>query len=229
MTTTQSPQAPAAPVLYHYYRSSSSWRVRWALHLKGIAFTPVAVNLLTGEQRAPAHLARSPLGFVPLLGLGDPALHLAESLAIIEYLDELYPAPPLLPQDPLGRARVRQLAQVVSADTQPLQNTSVLEHVGQLLPDPGARKAWAQRFIRRGLDVYEALVSAPGWPAGRFSHGDELTIADLCLIPQLYNARRQGLDVAAWPRLAAIEAVCMQTEAAQRSSPEAYAPPGAPV
>ncbi|MFO0573009.1 MAG: maleylacetoacetate isomerase [Polyangia bacterium] len=222
------------PILFHYWRSSSSWRVRWALHMKGIAFTPVAVDLLKGEQAQPGFTARSPLGLVPLLCIDGHDL--SESLAILEYLEERFPARPLLPPatDALGRARVRQLALVVAADTQPLQNVSVLRHVGQLAsaapgaaPDAGpeAAKGWAQRYISRGLDAYEALLQQPGWPRGRFSYGDEVTVADLCLVPQLYNARRQGLDPARWPRLHAIEQEALRTEAGQRSAPDAYAPP----
>lgn len=231
------PTPSETPILFHYWRSSSSWRVRWALHAKGIGFTPVAVDLLKGEQAQPGFTARNPLGLVPLLCIDGHDL--SESLAILEYLEERFPARPLLPPgtDPLGRARVRQLALVVAADTQPLQNVSVLRHVGQLASAPGAgpgagsnvgtdaAKDWAQRYITRGLDAYEALLRQPGWPRGRFSYGDEVTVADLCLVPQLYNARRQGLDPARWPLLHAIEQEALRTEAGQRSAPDAYAPP----
>lgn len=223
------PTPSATPILFHYWRSSSSWRVRWALHEKGIGFTPVAIDLLKGEQAMPGFTARNPLGLVPLLCIDGHDL--SESLAILEYLEERFPARPLLPPatDALGRARVRQLALVVAADTQPLQNVSVLRHVGQLAgsPDaaPDAAKHWAQRYITRGLDAYEALLQQPGWPRGRFSYGDQVTVADLCLVPQCYNARRQGLDPARWPRVHAIEQEALRTEAGQRSAPDAYAPP----
>jgi maleylacetoacetate isomerase len=223
-----STSAPEIPTLFHYWRSSSSWRVRWALHDKGIRFTPVAVDLLKGEQAQPAFTARSPLGLVPLLCIDGHDL--TESAAILEYLEERFPERPLLPPptDPLGRARVRQLALVIVADTQPLQNLSVLRQIGQLgqlAGSPDATKDWAQRYITRGLDAYEALLQQPGWPRGRFSYGDHLTVADLCLVPQCYNARRQGLDPSRWPRIHAIEQEALRTESGQRSAPDAYAPP----
>ncbi len=215
------PDAAAPPVLYHYYRSSSSWRVRWALHYKDVAFTAVAVDLLKGEQKQAEYVGKNPLGFVPALAVGNHVL--AESVAILEYLEEAYPAPALLPADPLGRARVRQLVQIVAADTQPLQNLSVLRHIGEVAGQD-AQKEWARRYIRRGLTAYETLLQSPGWPRGMYSHGDELSMADLCLIPQCYNARRQGLDIADWPRIAAIEAAALATAAARSSHPDAVAP-----
>lgn len=211
------------PILFHYWRSSSSWRVRWALHIKGLEFAAVAVDLLKGEQGLPDYRARSPLGQVPLLRIDG--YDLTESVAIVEYLEERHPERPLLPAAALGRARVRQLAQVIVADTQPLQNLSVLRHVSQKLGDPEAAKEWARHYITRGLDAYEALLALPDGPRGRFSYGDEVTLADLCLVPQCYNARRQGIDLAAWPRIHTIEQAALATEAGQRSAPDAYAPP----
>lgn len=215
------PEAAAPPILYHYYRSSSSWRVRWALHYKGVAFTAVAVDLLKGEQKQAEYVGKNPLGFVPALAVGERIL--AESGAILEYLEETYPTPALLPADALGRARVRQLVQIIAADTQPLQNLSVLRHIGELAGQEAA-KDWARRYITRGLSAYETLLQSPGWPRGVYSHGDELTMAELCLIPQCYNARRQGMDIAAWPRIAAIEAAALATAAARSSHPDAVAP-----
>lgn len=200
------------PIFYHYWRSSSSWRVRWALLLKRVEHEAVAVNLLASEQRAPEHLRRNPLGAVPVLQVGG--LLLAESVAIIEYLEETHPGPALLPADALGRARVRQLVQIINAGTQPLQNLSVLRKASA---EPEAQRAWAQHFIRQGLSAYEALCA--GAP-GPYSLGEQLTMADLFLVPQCYNARRQGLDVAEWPRVAAIEAACLATAEARASSPE---------
>ena len=224
-TPSSSSTSGSTPILFHYWRSSSSWRVRWALHAKGVAFTPVAVDLLKNEQALPEFLSRNPLGLVPLLRIDGHDL--GESLAILEYLEERFPAQPLLPpvDDPLGRARVRQLALVIAADTQPVQNLSVLRHVGQLTGSPDAAKQWAQRYITRGLDAYEALLGQPGWPAGRCSYGDSVTVADLCLVPQCYNARRQGLDLTRWPRIHAIEQEALRTEAGMRSAPDACAPP----
>lgn len=211
-----------APILYHYWRSSSSWRVRWALHEKGIAFTPVAVDLLKGEQARPEYLAKNPLGHVPLLVIDG--YELTESVAILEYLEERFPARPLLPAEPAGRARVRQLVQVIVADTQPLQNLSVLRHINQETKNPEAQKAWAKHYISRGLDAYEALLGRSG-PGGRYSHGDQVTLADLCLVPQCYNARRQGLDLGRWPRVQAVEQAALATAAGQASAPDSYAPP----
>lgn len=216
-----SPSA-ARPILYHYFRSSSSWRVRWALDIKGIAYTAVAVNLLKSEQQQQDYLGKNPLGLVP--ALEHEGHLLAESVAILEYLEERFPTPALLPADALGRARVRQLVQIISADTQPLQNLSVLRHLGKLDPAGELPKQWARHYITRGLDAYEALLHKPDWPAGVFSYGDALSMAELCLVPQCYNARRQGLDLGSWPRLSAIEAAALATAAAQSSHPDAFAP-----
>lgn len=216
------PTAALSPTLYHYYRSSSSWRVRWALHYKGVAFTAVAVDLLKGEQQQADYVGKNPLGFVPALALGEHVL--AESVAILEYLEEAHPSPPLLPADPLGRARVRQLVQIITADTQPLQNLSVLRHIVALQANQEASKDWARHYITRGFTAYEALLQSAGWPAGPFSYGSEVTMAELCLIPQCYNARRQGLDLQKWPRIAAIEAAALATPAARSSHPDAFTP-----
>lgn len=207
------------PVLYHYWRSSSSWRVRWALALKDIAYQAAAVDLLKGEQHSAEHRLRNPLECVPVLHIDG--LYLGESVAILEYLDEVYPAAPLLPRAPQERARVRQLVQIIVADTQPLQNLSVLQHIEKL---NGERRQWAELYIGRGLDAYEALLAQKGGPAGPYSHGDAVTMGDLCLIPQCYNARRQGIELSRWPRIAAVEAACLATGAAQQSHPDRYMP-----
>lgn len=218
---------PAQPiVLYHYWRSSSSWRVRWALVEKGIPFVPSAVDLLAGEQRQPAHLARNPLGMVPVLAIDG--LLLAESVAILEYLEETRSTPSLSPADPAGRALMRQLVQIIVSDTQPLQNLSVLQNIDALTGNNESRKTWAERYIARGFDAYEATLAHAAGP-GPFSCGSRLSMADLCLVPQCYNARRQGMDIAArWPRIAAIEAACLAQPSGQRSAPEAYRPGSPP-
>ena len=208
------------PVLYHYYRSSSSWRVRWALQHKGVAFTAIAVDLLKGEQQQADYVAKNPLAVVPTLVVAGHCL--VESVAIVEYLEELHPQPALLPAEPLGRARVRQLVQVIGADTQPLQNLSVLRHIGKLDPSPDAAKEWARHYITRGLTAYETLLTQADWPRGIYSYGNEVSMAELCLVPQCYNARRQGLDVSRWPRIAEIEAAALATPAAQKSHPDAF-------
>lgn len=210
------------PILYHYWRSSSSWRVRWALAHKDVPYRVVAVDLLKGEQRAPEHLQRNPLGAVPVLHIDG--LILGESIAILEYLEETRPEAPLLPTAPRDRARVRQLTQVIVADTQPLQNLSVLAHAEELGGGADHRRTWAERYITRGFDAYEALLGHSDWPTGVYSHGDAVTLADLCLIPQCHNARRQGIELARWPRIAAIETACLATAAAQASRPDAFKP-----
>lgn len=219
--TTAAEAAAGRPVLYHYWRSSSSWRVRWALRHKGVAHDLVAVNLLEGQQQGDAHKARNPAQKVPVLLVGGA--HLAESVAIIEYLEEAHPAPPLLPSGALPRARVRQLVETINAGTQPLQNLSVLRCVSA---DAAQQRAWAQHHIRLGLSAYEVLLEQDGRPldAVRFSHGDSVTMADLFLLPQVYNARRQGLDVAQWPRVARIEAACLQLDDARLTSPDHLGP-----
>lgn len=216
---------PAQPiVLYHYWRSSSSWRVRWALIEKGIPFVPAAVDLLAGEQKQPAHLARNPLGMVPVLAIDG--LLLTESVAILEYLEETRPSLALAPADPAGRALMRQLTQIIVADTQPLQNLSVLQNIDALTGNSDSRKTWAERYIARGFDAYEATLAqaAARGGTGPFSCGERLSLADLCLVPQCYNARRQGMDISRWPRIAAIEAACLATPSGQRSAPEAFRP-----
>jgi maleylacetoacetate isomerase len=201
-------------VLHHYWRSSCSWRVRWALALKGLRYEAVPVNLLTGAQLTPEFRKISPAGAVPcLVADGAP---LTESLAILEWLEERWPTPPLLPQDPVARHKARQLALTIAAGTQPLQNLAVLKRVGGA--DEAARKAHAQFYIAQGLGVYETLLGAT---SGEFSVGDAVTMADLCLVPQVYNARRFEVDLAKMPRVVAIAERCMQTEACRVSAPEA--------
>lgn len=212
------------PVLYHYWRSSSSWRVRWALAIKRVDFESVAVNLLAGEQLSDEHRARNPMGHVPALALDGGVL--AESVAIIEYLDETVPSPALFPRDPWRRARVRQLVELVNSGVQPLQNLAVLRrHSG----DAEEQGAWARHFNERGLAAYERVLEfierEQGGP-GRFSVGDELTAADLFLVPQMYSARRFGVDVSAFPRCLAVERAALATEFAAGALPENQ--PGAP-
>jgi maleylacetoacetate isomerase len=205
-------------VLYSYWRSSSAFRVRLALAAKGIPFRSVAVNLLAGAQRSSEHLARSPLGVVPCLVVdGEPFV---ESVAIIELLEELYPALPLLPRDPRDRARVRALVEVVNAATQPLHNLIVVNKVS---PDPEARKEWSRHFIARGLAAFETLmeVNEKRGVKGRFAYGDTFGMADCFLLPQVYGARRFAVDLAPLPRVAAAAAAIAQTDAGRAAAPEA--------
>jgi len=210
--------------LYHYWRSTSSWRVRWGLAHKGIDCEFVPVSLLDGESESPAHLARHPLGFVPVLERLDApdekSRYLTESIAILEWLEETHPERPLLPRDPWARAQVRALTETINADTQPIQNLSVqIKHSD----DPEARKAWAQHWIRNGLAAYEKLCARS---AGKFSLGDSLTIADLCLVPQAFNAERFGVSLAEFPVIQAVVANAKATPSCAAAEPEKFRPPG---
>jgi maleylacetoacetate isomerase len=207
-------------VLYTYWRSSSAYRVRLALAAKGLSYRSVAVNLLEGAQLDAAHVARSPMGYVPCLEVnGEPFV---ESVAIIELIDELRPDPPLLPPDPHGRARVRALVEVVNSGTQPLQNLSVLQ---KLSPDHEVRKEWIKHFIAKGLGAFEAMMAsnaAQGHGAhGPFAYGTSLTMADCYLLPQVYNARRYQVDLAPFPRVARAAEAIAATDAARTAAPEA--------
>jgi maleylpyruvate isomerase len=212
--------------LYTYFRSSAAYRVRIALALKQLAYDSVPVHLLRhgGEQNQPGYRAINPAGLIPILQLdkvgnadsagnldnavvGDPVT-LTQSLAILEYLDEVYPASPLLPPDPLGRARVRAMALLIACDIHPLNNTRVLRY---LLHDMGvtdaAKQAWYAHWVHEGLAALEAQLSAAP-STGRFCFGDTPTIADCCLVPQVFNARRFGLDLTAYPIIEQIDAAC---------------------
>lgn len=206
--------------LHTYHRSSAAYRVRIALALKGLPWTPAGVNLVRGggEQHGQAYRRLNPQGRVPLLVDGDLAL--SQSLAIIEYLDEVHPVPALLPPDAAGRARVRSLAQLIACDIQPLQNISVTRYLARELQlGDEAVRAWQIHWISTGLAALERRLAAePG--TGRFMHGDTPTLADCCLVPQCYASRRFGVDTAAFPTLAAIEQRCLELAAFQAAAPE---------
>jgi maleylpyruvate isomerase len=204
--------------LYGYWRSSAAWRVRIALHWKGLAFESLPVPLRSGAQRSPEYLDVNPQGLVPTLV--DGALALGQSLAILEYLEELWPEPPLLPRHPAGRARVRQLALVIAADTHPLQNIGTLALLAAEGVSPEGQQRFARAVIAHGLRAFDRLV-APSSATGRFCHGDAPSFADVCLVPQLYNARRFGLDPGAdFPRLVRIETETRLLEAFAAAAPE---------
>ena len=199
--------------LYDYWRSSSAWRVRIALAFKGIPYQRQAVNLIagsvaTGEQHQDTFTAMNPLAQVPVLELdateaGGAPVFLTQSMAILEFLEERFPAPPLLPTDALARARTRQLAEMVNAGMQPLQNLSTTEHIRrELAGDPGT---WVRHFMVRGLAALETVASST---AGSFLVGDAVTFADLYLVPQLHAARRFGVDLRGFPTLLRAEASC---------------------
>jgi maleylpyruvate isomerase len=203
--------------LFSYWRSSSSWRVRLGLHWKGLPFEYRAVNLLEGVQFGPEHRGRNPMSQVPVLEVeeGGRTLRLAQSMAILEWLDERHPAPPLLPPDPEGRARVRMLAEHVNAGIQPYQNAVVLAWIRERVP--GGEREWASHWIGRGLEALEAAVRDG---AGRFCHGDAPTLADLYLVPQLFGARRFGVDLSRFPTLLRVEEACRALDAFARSEPD---------
>jgi maleylpyruvate isomerase len=201
--------------LHGYFRSSASYRVRIALNLKGLGAEHLPHHLRKGEQREPSYLAINPQGLVPTLQDGDAVI--TQSLAIIEWLDETHPAPPLLPGDPLRRARVRAFAQVLACDTHPVQNLKVLARLRELGLSEEQVTGWAAWANREGLSACEALIA--GEP-GPFCFGEAPTIADLCLVPQLANARRFGVDVAAYPRLLKAEAAAKNLKAFADAAPE---------
>ncbi|WP_315753993.1 MULTISPECIES: maleylacetoacetate isomerase [unclassified Bradyrhizobium] len=205
--------------LHGYFRSSASYRVRIALNLKGLTAEHLPHHLRKGEQRAPDYLALNPQGFVPTLE-DDSGAALIQSLAIIEWLDETHPEPPLLPKDPLRRAQVRAFAQVLACDTHPVQNLKVLARLRELgLPEDKVT-AWAGWANREGLAACEALIRHEPGP---FCFGATPTLADLCLVPQLGNARRFGVDVAAFPRLLQAEAAAKALPAFADAAPERQA------
>ena len=201
--------------LHGYFRSSASYRVRIALNLKGLSAEHLPHHLRKGEQCAPAYLAINPQGLVPTLE--DQGSILTQSLAIIEWLDETQPAPPLLPKDPLRRAKVRAFALALACDTHPVQNLKVLARLRQLGVPEEEVTGWAAWANREGLAACETLIA--GEP-GPFSFGDAPTMADLCLIPQLANARRFGVAVSAFPRLLQAELAAKNLKAFADAAPE---------
>ena len=201
-------------ILHGYFRSTASWRVRIVLGLKAIAVEHRSHHLRKGEQRAPDYLAVNPQGLLPALVLDDGQV-ITQSLAIIEYLEGLVPEPALLPSDPVKRAQVRSLAQIIACDVHPVQNLKILARVRELAGDEASTQ-WARTTIEEGLDAFEAAIA--GQP-GPFCFGATPTLADVALVPQLGNARRFGVDVR-WKRILEAEAACMQIEAFQNAVPE---------
>jgi len=204
--------------LYSYWRSSSSWRVRIGLHWKKQPFVYLPVHLLKdgGQQKAEGFARLNPMQSVPLLEVedGGQLLHIAQSMAILEYLEERWPDPPLLPGDRIARAQVRQAAEIVNSGIQPYQNTSVQKRVKEELH--GDEKAWARHFIEAGLHALEPLLHST---SGRYAVGNQVTLADCFLVPQLYHARRYAVDLSAFPTLTRIEAACEALPAFQSAHP----------
>lgn len=209
-------------ILYDYWRSSASHRVRIALALKGIAYQTIGVNLLDRSQKSAGHLERNPQGLVPALEI-DGFL-LTQSLAIIQYLDETRPGPGLIPGNPADRARVHQLSHVIAMDIHPVCNLTVATHAAAISGggDP-AKKEWMHHFIAPGLEALEAMLDHPS--TGRFCHGDEPGMADCCLVPQLYNARRWDVPLDHLPIISAIEAACEDHALIAQAHPDKVGPP----
>jgi maleylpyruvate isomerase len=207
-------------ILHNYFRSSTSFRVRIALNLKGLAYRYEAYHLRKGEQRGDAYLKLNPQGLVPTLELADGTL-LTQSLAILAYLDETYPDPPLLPADALGRARVRALAEIVALDIHPINNLRVLADLrGRFGADEAAVTAWFNHWVHATFRPLEAmLASSPA--TGRFCHGDRPTLADICLAPQVANGGRFGVDMTPYPTIRRIYETCMELDAFKAASPAA--------
>jgi maleylpyruvate isomerase len=206
-------------VLHNYFRSSSAYRVRIALHLKGLPFEYASIHLNRdgGEQFNPANSARNPQQLVPVLSDGD--IDISQSLAIMEYLDETYPALPLLPSAPRERAKVRQLSLAMACDIHPLNNLRVLKYLtGTLGADEAAKAAWIDHWHVTGLTALETELARDP-QRGRFCVGDTPTMADCCLVPQLFAAGRFGLDLAPFPTLRAIDAACQELPEFQLAHP----------
>jgi len=204
--------------LYTFFRGSSPFRVRIALNLKGLAYDSASVHLAKGEQRKPPYAAINPQSLVPALVLDDGQV-LTQSLSIIEYLDETHPQPPLLPKDALGRARVRMLALIVACEIHPLNNARTLAHLRKAMSQTDDQvNAWYRHWVADGLAKVEASLNHfPG--TGRFCHGDSPTMADCCLVPQVFNAKRFECDTKPYPTVMRIFDECMKLEAFDRAQP----------
>jgi len=204
--------------LYGYFRSSAAYRVRIAMNLKMLEVAHVAVDLKGGEQRTEAYRAKNAIGLVPALEIGDDIV-LGQSLAILEYLEEAHPEPPLLPVEPLERARVRQLALIVACEVHPLNNLAVLGYLkDQLGVQQQGIDRWYREWIARGFQALERMLDDP--QTGDFCHGDAPTFADVCLVPQVYNARRFDCDLAPYPLLCRIEQAALEHPAFRDAAPE---------
>ncbi len=203
--------------LHTYFRSSAAFRVRIALNLKGLAYDTDFVHIAKGEHRAPAYGALNPQALVPTLE--DAGSLLTQSLAIIEYLEETRPQPPLLPKDPLGRARVRSLSLLIACEIHPVNNLRVLQHLKRALGQNEEQvNAWYRHWIADGLAKFEAQLQGTRG-SGRFCHGEAPTMADCCLAPQVFNAQRYQCDTAPYPATMRAFAECMKIEAFDRAQP----------
>ncbi|WP_460758753.1 maleylacetoacetate isomerase [Lysobacter fragariae] len=206
--------------LYSYWRSSAAYRVRIGLNLKGLPYEIVPVHLLRdgGEQHSDAYRKANPQGLVPVLQHGGRQLR--QSLAILEYLDETWPEPPLLPATARSRQRARALAQAIACDVHPLNNLRVLQYFEHEwnVPQP-EREAWVRHWISEGFNAIEAMLT-DHLSTGQFCEGEAPSIADCCLVPQVYNARRFGVDIAQYPTIERIEKACLELPAFDLARPE---------
>lgn len=212
--TLQAPQL----VLHDYFRSSASFRVRIALQLKGLEFERVEVSLIAGEQKSDAYLAQNAQGFVPMLVVdGEPII---QSMAIIDWIDRAWPEPRLIPDEAMPRAVALAQAQVIASDIHPLNNLRVLKYLTRDLGlNEQTKDRWIATWIAQGFDALEAMAGD-----GRYLGGDAPGIADCCLVPQMYNARRFEVPLGAYPRLVEIDAACMELEAFRKAHPDAVKP-----
>lgn len=201
--------------LYSYWRSSTSYRVRIALNLKGIANEAVPVNLVVGEQNAPGYAAVNPSQGVPTLVLDDGTV-LTQSMAILEFLEESHPNPPILPREPVLRARVRAASLAVATDIHPLNNTRVIARLKAMGHSQDETVAWMVEWMRRGFAAISRMIE----PESPFCFGDTPTMADICLVPQIYNAHRWGVELSAFPRLVQIEERCLARPAFAAAHPD---------
>ena len=203
--------------LYNYFRSSASFRVRIALELKGLPYEYLPVHLVKGEHKNDSYAALSPTGLVPAL-VTDSGEVLEQSMAIIEYLDETHPQPPLLPRDALGRAKVRALSQLVACEIHPLNNLRVLKYlVRELKVEEEAKNTWYRHWVRTGLEAFERELAR--LPQSPFCFGNTPTMADCCLVPQIFNGRRVNTPEDGLPRTMAAFDACMKHPAFQKAQP----------
>jgi len=208
-------------VLYDYWRSSASYRVRIALHLKNLPFRAVSIDLVGGQQRSDDHLKRQPQGLVPALQIDGKIL--TQSLAIIAFLDSLVSTPHMMPRDVMAKARVQSLSYALAMEVHPICNLAVVNHVAEITGggDP-VKLAWMQRFISAGLAAFETNLQTP--ETGSFCHGDTPGMADCCLIPQLYNANRWGVSYSAHENICRIEQSCQKLAGFKNAHPDNYKP-----
>lgn len=199
--------------LYTYFRSSAAYRVRIALNLKGVAYDSVSINLLTGEQREEGYRAINPQGRVPSLDIGVATL--IQSPAILEYLDECYPEPPLLPVGAVNRAKVRAVASLIGCDIHPLNNSGTIAYLKKRLGhDQATADEWYAHWVREGFDAIERLIEP-----GPYAFGSRITLADVYLVPQVFNARRFNVSLDSYPKIAAVDAACAGHKAFQDAAP----------